>query len=52
LNDKSKSKTGDMEDLYSRIPNSPNRTEKKEDDPEKMERDNYIGKDLVEHLSN
>ena len=51
LNDKSKGETGDVEDFYSFILNSPEGTEKKKDDPKKMDHYNTIRKNLVEHLS-
>ncbi len=37
LNEEGKNKTGDMEDFYDSIFDSPNGAEEKEDDPEKMD---------------
>jgi len=50
LNDESKDKAGKMEDLHDLIPNSPKGTEKEKDDPEKMDQDHTIRKNLVEHV--
>ena len=52
LNEKGKYKTGDMEDSYSLILNSPEYTEEKKDDPEKMDQNDTICKNLVDHLLN
>jgi hypothetical protein len=51
LNDKGKGETGKMKNPYGLIPHSPKGPEKKEEDPEKMNQDNDICKNLVEHLS-
>jgi hypothetical protein len=50
LNDESKDKAGEMEDLYNPILDSPKGTEKEKDDPEKMDQDHTIRKNLVEHF--
>jgi len=50
LNDESKDKAGEMEDLYSLILDSPKGAEKEKDDPEKMDQDDTIRKNLVEHV--
>jgi hypothetical protein len=50
LNDKGKDKTGDVEDLYNLIPDSPKGTEEEKNDPEKMDQNHTIRKNLVEHL--
>jgi hypothetical protein len=50
LDDESKDKAGEMEDLYSLILDSPKGTEKEKDDPEKMDQDHTIRKNLVEHV--
>lgn len=49
LNDKSKGKTGDVEDFYSPILDSPEYTKKKKNDPEKVDRHNTICKNFVGH---
>lgn len=49
LDDEGKDKAEDMGELYSLIFNSPERTQKEEDDPEEMDQDNDICKDFVEH---
>jgi hypothetical protein len=41
-----------MEDLYNPISDSPKGTQKEKDDPEKMDKDNTICKNPVEHLLN
>jgi hypothetical protein len=51
LNEEGKGKTGKMKNLYGPIFDSPKGPEKKEDDPKKMNQDNDICKNLVEHLS-
>jgi hypothetical protein len=50
LDDKGKDKTGDMEDSYSLILGSPEYTEEKEDDPEEMNQNDTVCKNLVNHL--
>ena len=52
LNDKGKYKTGDMEDSYCLILNSPEYTEEKKDDPEKMDQNDTVCENLVDHLLN
>jgi hypothetical protein len=52
LNEKGKGKTGEVKNLYGLNFDSPKGPEKKEDNPEKMNQNNDICKDLVEHLSN
>jgi len=51
LNDESKDKTGDMEDFYSSIFDSPNGSEEKEDDPKKMDQHHTVCENLVNHIS-
>jgi hypothetical protein len=50
LNDESKDKAGEMEDLYNSILDSPKGTEKEKDDPKKMDQDHTIRQNLVEHF--
>jgi hypothetical protein len=52
LNDKSKDKAREMKDSDGPISNSPKYTKKKKGDPKKMNQDNKICKNLVEHFSN
>jgi hypothetical protein len=49
LNDESKDKAGKMENLYNLILDSPKGAEKEKQDPEKMNHDNKVSKNLVEH---
>jgi hypothetical protein len=49
LNDESKGKAGKMKNLYNLILDSPKGAEKEKDDPEKMDHDNKVSKNLVEH---
>ncbi len=50
LNDESKDKAGEMEDFYNPILDSPKGAKKEKDDPEKMDQDHTIRKNLVEHF--
>lgn len=52
LNDEGKDKTGKMENLYNPILDSPKGAQKEKDNPEKMDKDNNICKNLEEHLLN
>jgi len=51
LNDEGKNKTRDMEDFYNSIFDSPNGSEKKKDNPKKMDKNHAIRKNLVYHFS-
>jgi hypothetical protein len=51
LNGESKDKPGKMEDLYDSILDSPKGTQKEKDNPEKMDQNHTIRKNLVDHLS-
>jgi hypothetical protein len=50
LNDESKDKAGEMENLYDLILDSPKGANKEKDDPEKMDQHHTICKNLVEHF--
>jgi hypothetical protein len=50
LNDESKDKSGEMEDLYNPVLDSPEGTQKEKHDPEKMDHHHTIRKNLVEHV--
>jgi hypothetical protein len=50
LNDEGKDKAGDVEDLYNLIPDSPKGTGEEKDDPEKMDQNHTIRKNLVKHF--
>jgi hypothetical protein len=52
LNDEGKDKAREMEDFYNPVLDSPESTQKEKDNPEKMDQNNAIRKNLVEHLSN
>jgi hypothetical protein len=50
LNDEGKDKAGKVEDPYNPILDSPKGTQKEKDNPKKMDKDNNICKNLVEHF--
>jgi hypothetical protein len=50
LNDKSKGKAREVKNPYDLIFDSPKGPEKKEDDPEKMNQNNDICKNLIRHF--
>jgi hypothetical protein len=52
LNDQGKDEPGKMEDLYNPILGSPKGTQKEKDNPEKMDQNHSIRKNLVKHLLN
>ena len=51
LNDESKSKAWEMKDLDPLVLNSPEGAKEKKQNPEEMDEDNDISKDLVKHCS-
>lgn len=51
LNDEGKNKTRDMEEFYNSLFDSPNGSEKKKDNPKKMDKNHAIRKNLVNHFS-
>jgi hypothetical protein len=52
LNDKGKEKAKEMKDLHRFVLDSPEGSEKKKDDPKKMDQNHAIRKNLVDHLLN
>jgi hypothetical protein len=52
LDDEGKGKTREMEDLHPSVLDSPKSAEEKEDDPEKVKKENNIRKYLIKHFFN